>query len=1780
MKFNRLLLPALLILSSQIFAQTVYLRSGSIQPTENLRKEVIDSFNTSAKRIGGQAFAVIQFNHIPSIAEQKLLLVNGITLLEYLPENTYRVSIKGNAPLAVLQSTGSKSLFQLSPKQKMQDYFARGVIPVWAVKTAGTVDVWISFPKTLNASDVISELRKLNVDVISEKNVSYNILALQIAANRISEIASLSFVEYIQPAPPKDQPLNYNSRVGSRATILNSSIADGGKGLNGEGVTIGVGDNADIQEHVDFRSRFINRNPYGFNAHGVHVAGTAAGAGNIDERLRGYAPKATIVSQGFNGIIENVPAYVNDYDMVITNNSYGNVIECEYHGTYDLYSRVLDQQALDYPNLLNIFSSGNSGGNVCAPYSQGYHTVLGSYQTAKNVITVGATFDNGDVALFSSKGPVKDGRIKPEIIAMGAGVVSTWPTNTYSINFGTSMSAPGVTGGLALLYQRYRQIKGGANPKNGLMKAILCNGAADKGVAGPDFQNGFGWMNLWRSLKAVEDSTYFTGNSVSGGTNTHLVTVPANTAQLKVLLYWNDLPASVITTKNLVNDLDLEVTTPTPATLYPRILDTANANLNNNTVITGADHVNNIEQVVINSPAAGTYTFTIKGTTVTNAQQEYFVAYDVIPVGIKLTSPAGGDNLLPGETAKISWDAHGLTGTANLEFSSNGGATWSPVSGGTNVDVLNGIFPWTVPSVTTNNALVRITKNGTGETSVSNPFIIVDLPVISLASVQCEGYISINWNAIAGVTDYEVMLLRGDDMKPVVTTTSTSYIFSGLSKDSVYWFTVRPRVSGKPGRRAYALSRQPNDGTCSGTISDNDLKIDAIIAPTTGRLYTSTQLSASQPVTIRVKNLDDAAVNSFTVSYSVNGASVTENVTTPIAAGATYTHTFAATADLSLAGTYNIIVSVKNIPDAVTVNDSVAIVVKQIDNQPLNLATSFIDNLESAATATYLKDTMGFTGADRYDFSRTTVYGRARTFVNSGIAYSGSKAITLDADRNYGGVNTSYLYGTFNLDNYDTTVNDLRLDFQYLNHGQLPNGANRVWIRGNDTQPWIQVYNLDSELQDAGQYKKTESIEIGNILAANLQNFTPGFGVRWGQAGQYQATDRQTAAGLTFDDIRVYQVFNDLQMIKVDSPTVNSCGLNANTKVQVSIRNASSTTLTNIPVSYRINGGALVTETISSIPAKTTIQYLFTTLGDFSTSGANTLQVYAAYGSDSFRENDTVTITINNQPIISSFPYLQNFETNNGNFYAGGKKSSWQYGTPGSREINSAASGAKAWKTGLNGNYNDNEFSYLYSPCFNLSGITAPTLSFSVALDIEDCGGTVCDGAWVEYSTDGETWTKLGIAGTGTNWYNKTGDQLWSIQNYTHWHVATQALPTGVSRLLLRFVMVSDPGVTREGVAIDDIHVYDNTQGIYDGVTMASPVTQNVSGNSWINFSNGGKLVASVQPSNATLGNTDVQAYIHTGAVRFTTNQYYHNRNITIKPANNTLPDSVSVRFYFLDNETEALLNATGCGSCVPPESAYVLGVSKYTDATKTNENGTIADNGGGTWNFISSPQVTKVPFDKGYYAEFKTAGFSEFWLSTGGLGNLNPLPVGLLDFTASKQGSDVFVQWKITNETSVARYEIEVAKGNTALSNNSFIKIGEVASLGNTSGTRQYSFSDLEQGKTGARYYRLKTVNLDGSFTYSDIKAVMFGDAVLWQVYPNPSSGKFNLVYQLNANEIITGKLYDAKGSLVKDYRTIANGFLQKLNIDISANNYASGVYLLRINAGTAEQVFRLYKQ
>ena len=159
----------------------------------------------------------------------------------------------------VLQQAKARALVELTPDQKMPSLFAKGVIPSWSVRIPGTVDVWISFLKILSYESVVKELQQRNFDITSSIFKSYHVIGLRVALQRLNELASLPFIEYVQPAPHEDQALNNVDRADGRANILNAPASVGGRNLHGEGMVIGIGDNADPQLHVDFTNRLITR---------------------------------------------------------------------------------------------------------------------------------------------------------------------------------------------------------------------------------------------------------------------------------------------------------------------------------------------------------------------------------------------------------------------------------------------------------------------------------------------------------------------------------------------------------------------------------------------------------------------------------------------------------------------------------------------------------------------------------------------------------------------------------------------------------------------------------------------------------------------------------------------------------------------------------------------------------------------------------------------------------------------------------------------------------------------------------------------------------------------------------------------------------------------------------------------------------------------------------------------------------------------------------------------------------------------------------------------------------------------------------------------------------------------------------------------------------------------------------------------------------------------------------------------------------------------------------
>ncbi|MFQ5638192.1 MAG: chitobiase/beta-hexosaminidase C-terminal domain-containing protein, partial [bacterium] len=243
----------------------------------------------------------------------------------------------------------------------------------------------------------------------------------------------------------------------------------------------------------------------------------------------------------------------------------------------------------------------------------------------------------------SSWGPVADGRIKPEVVAVGAstvfeGTTSTLPNDIYENEVerennqgqkvllpaaGTSMAAPVVSGIAALIIQQYRTIHG-TDPLASTVKALLINTATDMGNKGPDFSYGFGKVDAKAAINSVIEKHDLFGVIGENSIHRYPAEVSSSAESLKVTLVWDDIPAPDNAQKTLINDLKLEVISPTGKRYDPYILDPSVGN-ESKVATRGVDHINPVEQVVIhnNEMEAGTWSVNVEGDKVPQGPQVY-----------------------------------------------------------------------------------------------------------------------------------------------------------------------------------------------------------------------------------------------------------------------------------------------------------------------------------------------------------------------------------------------------------------------------------------------------------------------------------------------------------------------------------------------------------------------------------------------------------------------------------------------------------------------------------------------------------------------------------------------------------------------------------------------------------------------------------------------------------------------------------------------------------------------------------------------------------------------------------------------------------------------------------------------------------------------------------------------------------------------------------------------------------------------------------------------------
>jgi len=1757
--YKRLLIAFLFLLFGQCFsivnAQTIRLKAASVTPVANTRVWI-----DSLLKFGNpdaQQQVIIQFNNIPSQQEKDALKAKGIMLHDYMQGNNYTAIIHFSNTISNVNISNIRSITNMQPEWKVSET----IISKAAGLKNSNIDVLVSFYPSVEKNDILKTIQQ-DGGIIEPSNYEiYGTYKLNLPAEKLRSLAQWYGVKYISP-PATIKYLDYKGKAMGKSNVPALSSSLGGYGLLGDSVVVGVGDNVSGIYHADVRDRIINYNPSHITHHGVFVNGIVGGAGIVDPIAEGMAPHVTLVDHIDENVWLLTGLMLKDHNMTITNNSYAITEgDCSYDGVYDNVSQTLDQVAIQYPSILHVFAAGNDGTLTCSPYPAEFGTVIGGFQTAKNVLVVTSTDKAYSRAFDASHGPVRDGRLKPEMTADGADAYSLIDYDAYEFADGTSFACPTVAGALALLTQQYKRLNSGANPRSDVMKTIIMNGTTDIGNPGPDFRFGFGYLNLNRSLQILNNKNYTTSTATNGSTSNFNITLPANTSQLKVMLYWHDPAANpAFGGPTLVNDLDLQVTTPTSVIHKPLILDPTPANVNN-IAVEGADHLNNCEQVTINNPTAGTYTITVNGYSVSSASQDYVVAYDFVPNGLQLTYPVKGEAIKATDSMQVYWDAsRDSVNTFGLELSTNNGTTWTTLNSSIPANQL--YYSWRIPNVSSDQCLLRLSRNGIQ--TLSGPFVINPQPVVTLDSIQCPGYIRINWNSISGASAYQIMMKQGIGMNVIATVPAgiTSYTFSGLSLNTQYYVAVKPIIGSTPGYRSMGIARIPSDGTCSGSFSDGDLMLTAITAPQSGRMFTSTQLKTSESLTVNIQNLDDAVCNNYKVSYKINsGTWISQVFTTPIAANGVGAITIPGL-DLSALGAYNITVVVDDLskPDPVPQNDTLVKLVYQMQNNPIVITPPFIEDFESMPAMTVHTDSIGISPNQHWDYARSVdSSARLRTYVNDTILISGSRSISLDQDRVTPGIQNNFT-GTFNLSSYAIDTAEVRFDFDYIIHGKPKfYTGNELMVRGSDTSSWVTVYNYNTT--SPGAILNSRSLSLTDAVNNNHQKFTSSFQVMFDQKDTSLIGARNYGNGLTIDNVRFYTVNNDVQLLSVISPAPIECGNGAPIPVTVKVKNGVQQKLTNVIMQYQLAGYVAVTDTLASINGKDSVLFTFKK-PLIVPAGPYTLNVWAIAQGDTYHANDSLLdYSFHYQPLISSFPYLENFENGSFDWYTDGTNNSWQFGKPRSTKINRAPSGSNAWKTNLAGNYNNNELSYLYSPCYDISGLTNPMLSFSLATDIENCGTTLCDGAWMEYSTDGTNWAKLGTAGQGTNWYD-TGFNLWDEQNNARWRVASIPLPKSTTPVRLRFVFASDPASNREGIAVDDIHIFDLKYPVYTG-SSNNAASYSLASGEVHDYLQGGQYIAQMYANSYPLSSVVVSQYEQTVWNNPGRSQYLFPKSFTVE-SGTTLTDSVKLRLFITDADVVTMLADSSCHSCSKPDDAYLLGISKYDDPDKSKENGTLADNQNGSYVYYPYKNITWVPYDNGYYAEFRVPNFSEFWLSDGGPTHTFPLSNEYLVFNATKASPHtVNTNWTSYIDASVTDYEVQRSKDT--------INFTTIDSFITTHTTSSFSYIDTPTSISigDVLYYRLKWTMKNNHVYYSLIRRVDWSDInTLISIYPNPNTnGKLFINWTATQGTELKLLIADLMGRTVFTGSVAATSWNNLTTVQTPV--FPTGLYIIKLQIG-----------
>lgn len=597
--------------------------------------------------------------------------------------------------------------------------------------------------------------------------------------------------------------------------------------------------------------------------------------------------------------------------------------------------------------------------------------------------------------------------------------------------------------------------------------------------------------------------------------------------------------------------------------------------------------------------------------------------------------------------------------------------------------------------------------------------------------------------------------------------------------------------------------------------SPNDLGVSNIFGPITGCALTS-----NTQVNVTITNFGNNPQTNPTVSMKVdNGAVVTEPTTLSIPAlGGTGNYTFTATANLSTPGFHTIKCWTNLAGDGYHGNDTMTFVV--LHKVPIN-TYPYVEAFSATLPVGWEQST-----ADQgdWDFATgATMPGPQPT--NDHTTGNGYYAVVDD----YTNVDSVILI-TPCFDLAGLTAPEFSFWYHSFNQN-FPNIQYENFIHVDMIYNGSMIYDVIPAIGHKGAQWDQQTIDL-----------TPYAGGVVGFRFRADNNNLAPAHNLAIDDINLKDLLPQDASVTDIVNLPNGCGLSATQPITITIKNTGSQPFTTCPVHYILDNGVPVNEIYNggAIFPGSTANYTFATTANLSVPGFHTIVAYSTLPGDTNLADDSTTASTTTILTVNTYPYLETFATGANGWTSGGTNSSWALGNPTGAPISAPYSFPNCWETNLNGNYNNQEQSWVQGPCFNFASLNQPVIEMAIYWDTE----TNWDGIVLQSSIDnGATWQNVGAYGDPNNWYNaiflnstpgapfNPSDEGWNGVTGNGgsggWVMAKHDL-VGLNNqpnVRLRIAFSSDFSGLADGFGFDNVYIYDKPPYDFGASRLVNPPT-------------------------------------------------------------------------------------------------------------------------------------------------------------------------------------------------------------------------------------------------------------------------------------------------------------------------------------------------------------------